>query len=24
VPVYFRWKVFGTKPQPAAETNGSI
>ncbi len=24
VPVYFLWKVFGTKPQPAAETNGSI
>src|SRR5438045_4827147 len=24
VPVYFLWKVFGTKPQPAAETSGSI
>src|SRR5881409_934778 len=24
VPVYFLWKVFGTKPQPATETSGSI
>ena len=24
VPVYFLWKVFGTKPQPDAETSGSI
>ena len=24
VPVYFLWKIFGTKPQPAAETSGSI
>jgi len=24
VPVYFLWKVFGTKPQPAAATSGSI
>src|SRR5213595_63178 len=24
VPVYFLWKVFGTKPQPAAETRGPI
>src|SRR2546421_1184018 len=24
VPVYFFWKVFGRKPQPAAETSGSI
>src|SRR6266496_2519835 len=24
VPIYFLWKVFGTKPQPAAETSGSI
>jgi APA family basic amino acid/polyamine antiporter len=24
VPVYFLWKVFGTKPQPAPETSGSI
>jgi hypothetical protein len=23
VPVYFLWKVFGTKPQPAAETSGT-
>ena len=24
VPVYFLWKVFGTKSQPAAETSGPI
>ena len=24
VPVYFLWKVFGTKPQPAAEASGAI
>jgi APA family basic amino acid/polyamine antiporter len=24
VPVYFLWKVFGTKPQPVPETSGSI
>ena len=24
VPVYFLWKVFGTKPQPAPEASGSI
>jgi hypothetical protein len=23
VPVYFLWKVFGTKPEPAPETSGA-